>query len=181
MDAIAIERYLSLAGDELKAMNVQGPIQLLLVGGGYMLTQVRNREVTDDIDTVWVRPEMYSDSEVYRLFKAAVQFVASDEGLAPSWLNADVSDFVRAAGPLPKMSLWKEFGALHVYLPGKDFILAHKLVAGRRKDEDDIRSLCKQLSVNTRKKAQKILDKYISKEVQNNNHVAAKLDVFFVK
>ncbi len=181
MDVSAIERYLSLAGDELKAMNVPEPIQLLLIGGGYMLIQVGNRTVTDDIDAVWVYPEVYSNSEVYRLFRGAVQFVADDEGLNSSWLNTDVSDFVRAAGPLPKMKLWKKFGVLHVYLPAKDFILAHKLIAGRFKDEDDIRSLCKHLGVNTRKKAQKILDRYISKEVQENNRVASKLDAFFVR
>ncbi|HEX4208508.1 MAG TPA: hypothetical protein VHZ51_30735 [Ktedonobacteraceae bacterium] len=40
MDAKDIERYLSLLGEELQAIGVQEPIQLLLVGGGYMLTQV---------------------------------------------------------------------------------------------------------------------------------------------
>ena len=50
MDAKDIERYLSLVGAELQAMKVQRPIQLLLIGGGYMLTQVCNRTVTGDID-----------------------------------------------------------------------------------------------------------------------------------
>lgn len=40
MDANDIERYLLLVGEELKAMNVEEPIQLLMIGGGYMLTQV---------------------------------------------------------------------------------------------------------------------------------------------
>jgi hypothetical protein len=56
---------------------------------------------------VWVHPEVYSGSEIYRLFRAAVQFVADDENLEPSWLNIDVGDSIRAAGPLPKMKLWK--------------------------------------------------------------------------
>ncbi len=38
MNAKEIVRYLSLVGEELQAMNVQEPIQLLLIGGGYMLT-----------------------------------------------------------------------------------------------------------------------------------------------
>jgi hypothetical protein len=179
MDARDIERYLALVGEELEAMNVQEPIQLLLIGGGYMLTQIGNRTATGDIDAVWVRPEVYSGSEVYRLFRGAVQFVAGDEDLAPSWLNTDVGDFIRAAGSLPKMKLWKKFGMVHVYLPPKDFILAHKLVAARRKDRDDISSLCAQLRVHTRKKAQKVIDKYISRDIQENNHVAEKLERLF--
>ena len=43
MDVHDIERYLQLVGDELKEMKVKIPIQLLLVGGGYMLTQVKSR------------------------------------------------------------------------------------------------------------------------------------------
>ena len=69
MDTRDIERYLTLVGEELKAMNVPEPIQLLLIGGGYMLTQVGNRAVTGDVDTVWVYPEVYADSEIYRLLK----------------------------------------------------------------------------------------------------------------
>lgn len=179
MQAKDIERYFSLIGKELQGMNVQEPIQLLLIGGGYMLTQVGNRTVTGDIDVVWVYPEVYSDSEIYRRFETAIQRVAADEGLQPSWLNTGVSDFMRVAGSLPKMKLWRKFGAVHVYLPPKDFILAHKLVAGRRKDQDDIEVLCSQLGIDTRKKAQSILNKYISQEIQDNHRVAAKLDMFF--
>lgn len=179
MNAKDIQRYLSLVGKELQAMDVEEPIQLLLIGGGYMLTQVRNRTVTGDIDAVWVSPEVYADSEIYRIFKAAVQLVADDEELEPAWLNTDVSDFVFAAGPLPKMKLWKRFEVLHVYLPPKDFMLAHKLIAAREKDEEDIQALCFQLGIDTRKKAQTVLDKYISREIQENHHAAEKLDMFF--
>src|SRR5947207_3296815 len=115
MDAKDIERYLSLVGAELQAMNVQEPIQLLLIGGGYMLTQVRNRTVTGDIDAMFMDTHVYSDSEVYRLFQAAVQFVANDEALEPSWLSTDVGDFLRVAGPFPEATLWKKYGPLDVY------------------------------------------------------------------
>jgi len=179
MDAKDIERYLSLVGAELQAMSVQEYIQLLLIGGGYMLTQVRNRTVTGDIDAMFMDTHVYSDSEVYRLFQAAVQFVANDEALEPSWLSTDVGDFLRIAGPFPSITLWKKFGPLHMYIPPKQFILAHKLLAGREKDRDDIDALCHQLGINTRKKAQEILDTYIKKDIQNNSEVAATLDDFF--
>jgi len=42
-----------------------------------------------------------------------------------------------------------------------------------------IQVLCAQLGIDTRKKAQKVLDKYISQEIQENNHAADKLDIFF--
>ena len=179
MNAKDIERYLSFVGKEVWAIGVREPIQLLLIGGSYMLTQVGNRAVTGDIDTVWVSPEVYADSEVYRLFEAAVRIIADEEGLGASWLNIDTSDFVRAAGPLPKMKLWKRFGSIHIYLPPKDFILAHKLVAAREKDIPDVQVLCSELVIDTRKKAQKVLDKYISREIQANNRADEKLDIFF--
>jgi hypothetical protein len=179
MNANDIERYLLLVGEELQAMGVSEPIQLLLVGGGYMLTQVRNRAATGDIDTVWLQPEIYSGSEIYQLFKAAIQLVADDEGLDASWLNIDVGDFVLLAGPLPKMGLWKKFGIIHVYLPPKDFILAHKLLAARNKDRGDIETLLSQLKIDTRQKAQSILDQYIDQDIQQNNRIDTKLDLFF--
>ncbi len=181
MNASDIERYLLLVGEELQAMEVSEPIRLLLVGGGYMLTQIHNRTATGDIDTVWLSPEIYADSEIYRLFKAAVRFVADDEGLAADWLNINASGFVRAAGPLPKRKLWKKFAVLHVYLPPQDFILAFKLIAAREKDQNDIEALFGILGIDTREKAQKILDKYIKQEIQKDNHVASKLDAFFAQ
>jgi hypothetical protein len=181
MNASDIERYLLSVGEELQAMNVNEPIRLLLVGGGYMLTQIHNRTTTGDIDTVWLYPEIHSGSEIYRLFKAAVRFVADDEGLNTEWLNINVGGFVRAAGPLPKMKLWKKFAVVHVYLPPQDFILALKLTAAREKDQDDIEALCRLLGIDTRKKAQRVLDKYIKQEIQADNHVASKLDAFFAQ
>ncbi|HZO75313.1 MAG TPA: hypothetical protein VFB60_24115 [Ktedonobacteraceae bacterium] len=178
MDAKDILVYLKLVGKELEGMSLREPIQLLMIGGGYMLTQIKNRDVTGDIDAVWVSPAFHVDSETYWLFEEAVQAIGDRENLGPSWLNVTGSDFVREAG-LPKMKRWKKFGPIHVYLPPKDFILAHKFVASRRKDRADIDALCKQLRVNTRDKAQKIIDRYISRDLQHMSHIAEKLDRYF--
>ena len=62
----------------------------------------------------WVHPDIYAGSELYRLFSIAVELIAEDENLDDKRLNTDVGDFVRAAGPLPPMTLWKEFGGLQV-------------------------------------------------------------------
>ncbi|HLZ55645.1 MAG TPA: hypothetical protein VKR06_01755 [Ktedonosporobacter sp.] len=179
MNAKDIRIYLTLIGKELEDMGLQEPIKLLMIGGGYMLTQVKNRAVTGDIDAVWVYPAFRADSDVYWLFEEAVQAIANREILGPDWLNVTGSGFVREAGPLPRMKLWKKFGPVHVYFPPKDFILAHKLAAGRGKDMADIEALCTQLRVNTREKAQKIVDKYISREVQRLGRIAEKLDKYF--
>ncbi len=61
----------------------------------------------------------------------------------------------------------------------RPLFLAHKLIAAREKDEGDIKALCLQLGIATRRKAQKVLDKYISQEIQENHHAAEKLDIFF--
>ena len=181
MNAKDIRIYLILVGKELESMGLREPIRLLMIGGGYMLTQVKNRNVTGDIDTVWVYPAFRADSEVYWLFEAAVLAIAKREMLGPDWLNVTGSGFVHEAGPLPKMKFWKKFGLVHVYFPPKDFVLAHKFAAGRVKDIADIEALCIQLRINTREKAKKIVDKYINQEVQRIGHIAEKLDNYFKK
>lgn len=50
MDTRDIMRNLKLLGEELEELELQQPVRLLLVGGGYMLTQIGNRTVTRDID-----------------------------------------------------------------------------------------------------------------------------------
>lgn len=175
MNAKDIVYYLTLLGIELEMRGLQEPIELLLIGGGFMLTQVKNRVVTGDIDAVWVLPDFFADSEVYRLFEAAVREIGEHENLGLDWLNVAGTDFVHETG-IPDMKLWKKFRSVHIYLPPKDFILAHKLLAGREKDMADINALCAKLRVKTREKAQKVIDKYFSRDVQRISHAAEKLD-----
>ena len=157
-------------------MNLHEPIKLLMIGGSYMLTQVKNRSFTGDIDTVWLYPAFRIDLDVYWFFEAAVQEIAKREALESDWLNVTGTGFVRDAGPLPKMKLWKKFGPVHVYLPPRDFILAHKLAASRRKDAADIDFLCAKLRIDTLEKAQKLIDKYIRGDLQRMIRVAEKLE-----
>ncbi len=81
---------------------------------------------------------------------------------------------------MPKGKLWKKFGPLEVRVPPADFILAHKLLAGREKDARDIRMLFDILGIRTRKQAQKIVDKYIKdKGFQDFHNLQGKLDDLF--
>ncbi len=57
--------------------------------------------------------------------------------------------------------------------------MAHKLVAGREKDLDDIEVLLDELGIRNRKQAQKIIDTYIKKDVQRVEGAQSTLDTFF--
>lgn len=175
-----IEHNLSLLGKQLEELGLRRTIRLLMIGGGFMLTQIGNRLTTDDVD---VKVQNIADplnSDDYLIFKNAVRFVAYDVGIRESWVSDNIGDFLTMAGPIPKGKLWRKFGrCLEIYIPPKAFILAHKLVAGRRKDAGDIVALLETLKIRTRKQAQKVLDTYIEKEVQQEHGVQATLDGFF--
>lgn len=172
-----IEQCLSLVGAELAAMNVDQPVKFLMIGGGYMLTQVGNRTFTADIDGMVVEPDV--SSEHYRLFKEAVKFVGQDLHLHPAWLSTNIGDFLLVSGTVPPGTLWRQFGPLEIHIPPMDFVLAHKIVAGRQKDEDDIEALCNRLGITTKRKAQSIVNKYINKDTQRYHQVPQKLKKLF--
>lgn len=114
-----IEHNLSLLGSQLEDLGIQTTIRLLMIGGGFMLTQLGNRATTDDVDVlVDISDPQHSDD--YRIFRNAVHFVAYDAGLSHSWLSDNIGDFLRMAGPVPKGILWRQFGRyLEVYIPPK--------------------------------------------------------------
>lgn len=177
MDANDIERNLFLVGEELQAMGVQEAIELLMIGGGFMLTQIHNRAATGDVDVLVINPDVYS--ETYRLLKDAARFVAFDEKLDPAWFSTNIGDFLRIAGPLPVLTLWKRFGPIAIYIPPEDYILAHKFLASRDKDAKDIKTLCQKLKITKSEEAQGIVDKYIYHEIQSFYDIAQKIDDFF--
>ncbi|HUY79183.1 MAG TPA: hypothetical protein VMV29_20615, partial [Ktedonobacterales bacterium] len=60
------------------------------------------------------------------------------------------------------------------------YILALKILAGRRRDRADIRALCQQLGVSTRADAQRIIDTYITdQQIMGLNHVDSTLARLF--
>jgi hypothetical protein len=52
---------------------------------------------------------------------------------------------------------------LLVYAPASEYILALKITAGRQKDLDDCAILFPKTKIRTRKQAQQLLDRYISR------------------
>src|SRR5260370_17921636 len=129
-----IEQNVCLLGSQLEELGMQTTIRLLMIGGGFMLTQIGNRTTTNDIDVlVDISDPQHSDD--YRIFRNAVHFVAHDARLSDSWLSDNIGDFLRMAGAVPKGQGWRRFGRyLEVYIPPQHFILAPKLVSGKLKD-----------------------------------------------
>ncbi len=180
MQAQEIEMYLAELGQELQNLGVQHPIRILLVGGAFMLTQVRNRFTTNDVDVLLKDIEDPTTSSLYQTFKAAVRTITSRNKIPSSWINDVIGDFLRDMGTVPEGTLWHTYAMLEVYIPPSEYILALKLLAGRQKDRDDIYALCQQLQVQTRKQAQRLVDRYIpNKQVQQLNGLDDTLTDFF--
>lgn len=172
--------YLSELGKQLEELGISKsePVELEMIGGGFMLTQVHNRPFTEDVDVLVMNPDAMADPERYRVYKNAVRFVAYDYMLSEKWLSDNIGDFMQMLGRVPKGKLWKQFGPLKIYIPSADYILALKLIAGRQKDEDDIVALLSLLKVKTRQDVQCILDKYVSKDMQDYHYVQQTLSRF---
>jgi hypothetical protein len=116
-----IIHYLKLLGEELKELQLQHPIRVLMIGGAYMITQFGSRVFTEDID-VLVRLDKQSGE--YRKFKNAIRFIASDVRESQKWLTDNIGDFMEEVGKIPEGRLWLKHGMLEVYVPEPQYILA---------------------------------------------------------
>lgn len=180
MQAKEIEIYLAELGAALHEMGIERPIRILLIGGAFMLTQIKNRQATNDIDVLLKDVEDSTTPWRYQTFKDAIRYVARENKMPDSWLNDVIGDFLRDLGNVPEGKLWRTYDKLEVYLPPDEYILALKLLAGRQKDRDDTLALCKRLRIQTREQAQKVLDRYIpDKQLQQMNNVEKTLAHFF--
>lgn len=176
-----IERYLTMLGEVLEEFGARKTIRLLMIGGGYMLTQVRNRELTRDIDVFVKGISDPEHSEEYGILSNAVRVVADDADIDEDWMSDNMGEFLASIVKVPHGKLWCKFGRrLEVYMPPEDFILATKILAGRDKDLDDARALMLGLRITTRKQAQKVLDKYIKRrDVQEIHGAPVALEKLF--
>src|SRR5438477_9074911 len=100
-----IEKYLADLGQELQSRGVQHPVRILMIGGAFMLTQVRNRPTTNDIDVLLKDVADPATSQLYRTFKAAVRTVASRNRISGTWMNDIMSDFLHDIGAVPQGTL----------------------------------------------------------------------------
>ena len=155
MDRTQIEQYLSFLGQKLDEMQTKAA--LVLLGGALMITQIGNRQSTQDIDVVIAT----NDRHTYQTVQQAINLVAKEKQLSSSWLNDNVTIVVDQIGKPKKLKHWKTFSNLVVYVPELEYILALKLFSGRRQDTRDIQALAQRLDVCTKTQAWSIVNLYI--------------------
>ena len=77
-----IEQLLRELGDEL-AKKLKQPMQIMLIGGAYMILELHNRESTQDIDVYPLNfPDSTRPDKSTRNFLTAVRTVARAHGLS---------------------------------------------------------------------------------------------------
>lgn len=180
MDAKQIVEMLKSLADELDELGQKKTIKLLIIGGAYMLTQVGNRNATTDIDGKILNIDDPINSQDYLVFKNATHAAASNNKMDQAWFSDNISDFLDIVGPLPKLTRWKKFGKLEVYIPPAGYILALKFTAGRRKDRDDIFALCKNLHIRTRRQAHDLLNTYVTNEdIKQEKNITQTINGYF--
>jgi hypothetical protein len=167
MQSQEIEYYLAELGAALQSQGITKPIRLLLIGGAYMMLLANAPRTTDDIDMFWL--EEGEDFQKARLaLRDGVQTIASKYTLPPNWFNYLTQMLIYDKIMMPRGTLWKRYGPLHVYAPPTAFIFALKILAGREKDIADCRILLPQTYIRTRKQAQRVLDRYILPDAQQD-------------
>ena len=168
MQAQDIERHLAQLGQELTDRGVQKPIRVLLIGGAYMLLLAKMQRSTDDVDILWLDEEDAFQRGIDAL-REGVQTVAEKQQLEPDWFNYMTHLLMYDVVIIPKGTLWKRFGPLHIYVPSNAYILALKILAGRKKDIEDSNVLLQHVKVKTRQQARRLLDRYVSPAAQATN------------
>ncbi len=180
MQSQEIEHYLAELGAALQSQGINKPVRLLLIGGAYMMLLANAPRTTDDIDMFWV--EEGEDFQKARLaLRDGVQTIASKYALPLNWFNYLTQMLIYDKIIMPRGKLWKRYGPLHVYAPPKEYILALKILAGRDQDLADCRILLPQTHIRTRQQAQRVLNRYILPEAQQDEAetIASSLDVLF--
>jgi len=124
--------------------------KILLLGGAVMLLFIGNRDTTRDIDA--------SFEDGAQDIREAIVQVAVNEGLSDDWLNDGAKGFLYSE---PPVTLWRSYQGLEVYIPSLEYLLAMKVVAGRRRDIGDAKALIEHLGLQSPRKVLDILEEYI--------------------
>jgi hypothetical protein len=182
LQANEIEFLLQELGTEFSRRKLK-PVRVMFVGGVYMLLIAQSRLITHDIDFF---PLNFMDSsqperdEMSRLVQTAINSVASRYKLKRDWFNDHAFGVIGALKPDDEeLRHWKTYGALEIFLPPDEFILMTKIYSYRDKDYGDVQALIERTGITTREQAQALMDKYMSRKMQDECFVADTLDVFF--
>lgn len=74
---------------------------------------------------------------------------------------------------------WKQIEGIDIYLIDVGFAFTLKIISNREKDQDDIALLMKILRIQTRSDAQRIINRYLDEDTQEEQEVQLQLDEIF--
>jgi hypothetical protein len=172
-----IDTYFQTLNEELETRPITKPVRLIVVGGAFMISFIKNRSATKDVDIIPLSfPDTTNEDQATKAFRSAANAVAKKHGIKRDWINDVVASFAPEPGPV---TLWRDYPNLQVYIPSPEYILVLKLLAGRDRDEDDIQALFTLLTIQTRREAQLLVNRYASAQWQAECNLNATLDALF--
>jgi predicted nucleotidyltransferase len=137
LDREAIREALRRLGDRLAWRGVVA--DLYVFGGAAMALAYDLRRSTRDVDAL-IQP--------HGVVLAEAQAVAVELGLPTWWLNEQASAYVAPAGD-PNAPLVFDHPGLRVHAASAEHLLAMKVLAARRRDQEDITLLADHLGLST--------------------------------
>jgi hypothetical protein len=133
-----LEKYLGRLNCELEKKGITG--EICIVGGAAMVLGFGSRDSTRDIDALLISPAS---------IRAAIQQIAVQENLPPSWLNDGAKGFA-SNQPIEIRQLLK-MSHLRIVSPPAEYILAMKCISARvgidENDAADARFLIQNLKL----------------------------------
>lgn len=150
MTADEITQYLTELNDELRLMDIKGEVSLF--GGAVMVLAFKARIATKDVDAIF-----HPSAEI----RQAAKRVAERHGLPETWLNDGVKGYVVEHS----RNVLFHLPNLTVFVPEPDYLLAMKALAARiqTEDEADVRTLIRELELNSADDVFAIIEKYYPK------------------
>ena len=148
-----IEFLLNEINTELKKKNIRG--EIALYGGAVMLLVFDARDVTKDIDAIFVPKKEFTET---------ITHITKKYKLQDDWLNDGIKGFVDNNKGLIK---YQTMSNLVIYVAKAEYILAMKCHASRvepdSKDKEDIKFLIKYLKLKNVDEVLNLVEKYIPK------------------
>ena len=132
-----IEAALGKLGERLARRGVVADIYV--IGGAAMALAYDARRATRDIDAVF---------EPHGVVREEADAVANELGLPRWWLNEQASLYVAAGGD-PDAPRVFEHPGIRVAAASPRHLLAMKVLAARRRDADDVRTLVRRLALTS--------------------------------
>lgn len=150
MTSDEITQYLTELNDELRLMDIKGEVSLF--GGAVMVLAFKARIATKDVDAIF-----HPSAEI----RQAAKRVAERHGLPETWLNDGVKGYVVEHS----RNVLFHLPNLTVFVPEPDYLLAMKALAARiqTEDEADVRTLIRELELNSADDVFAIIEKYYPK------------------